>query len=153
VARAHDRRPGGAPPSPSSPRARRDGELPRVVSGDATELAQLALARHVDGHAPGLRRLQLNAYAAAGIQSDHEASTADEGRERLRAGLWLLVHEASAARNLRALVPLALEYGPSRRASCTDDRKPEHIANDGHMNALVRDAVALGIPSEDALVM
>jgi len=127
--------------------------FPGVVAGEPAELAKLALARHVDGHAPGLRGAQLNAYAAAGVRSDHEASTAEEGRERLRAGLWLLIREASAARNLRALAPLALEYGPSRIAFCTDDREPEHIADDGHVNALVRDAVALGVPAEDALVM
>jgi len=127
--------------------------FPGVVAGDPAELAKLALARHVDGHAPGLSGRGLNAYAAAGIGSDHEASTAEEGRERLRAGMWLLVREASAARNLRALAPLALEYGPYRMAFCTDDREPEHIADDGHVNALVRDAVALGVPPEDALVM
>jgi len=127
--------------------------FPGVVSGEPAELAKLALAEHVDGHAPGLRGRELNAYAAAGVESDHEASTAEEGRERLRAGLWLLVREASAARNLHALAPLALEYGPSRMAFCTDDREPEHIADDGHVNALVRDAVALGIAPEDALVM
>ncbi|HET7515365.1 MAG TPA: adenine deaminase [Gaiella sp.] len=127
--------------------------FPGVVAGDPAELAKLGLARHVDGHAPGLRGAALNAYAAAGIRSDHEASTAEEGRERLRAGMWLLVREASAARNLRALAPLALEYGPYRMAFCTDDREPEHIADDGHVNALVRDAVALGVTPEDALVM
>ncbi len=127
--------------------------FPGVIAGSPAELAKLALAPHVDGHAPGVRGRQLNAYAAAGIGSDHEASTADEGRERLRAGLWLLVREASAARNLRALVPLALEYGPFRIAFCTDDREPEHIADDGHINAMVRDAVALGVAPEDALVM
>ena len=67
--------------------------------------------------------------------------------------MWLLIREASAARNLRALIPLALEYGPSRIAFCTDDREPEHIADDGHINSIVRDAVALGVPPEDALVM
>jgi adenine deaminase len=127
--------------------------FPGVVRGAPTELAKLALARHVDGHAPGVRGRELNAYAAAGIRSDHEASTIEEGRERLRAGLWLLIREASAARNLRALLPLALEYGPARIAFCTDDREPEHIADDGHVNAIVRDAVALGLPVEDALVM
>jgi len=127
--------------------------LSGVISGSPSELAKLALARHVDGHAPGVRGHQLNAYAAAGIMSDHEASTAEEGRERLRAGLWLLIREASAARNLEALIPLAREYGPSRIAFCTDDREPEHIADDGHINGMIRDAVALGIPPEDALVM
>ena len=127
--------------------------FPGVVSGSEHELAKLRLARHVDGHAPGLVGRRLNAYAAAGIQSDHEAATLEEGRERLRAGMWLLIREASAARNLRALIPLALEYGPSRLAFCTDDREPEHIADDGHINSIVRDAVALGVPPEDALVM
>jgi adenine deaminase len=127
--------------------------FPGVVAGDESELAKLSLAEHVDGHAPGVRGRALQAYAAAGIRSDHEASTLDEGRERLRAGMWLLVREASAARNLRTLLPLVEEYGPERIAFCTDDREPEHIAEDGHINAMVRDAVEFGIAPEDALVM
>jgi adenine deaminase len=126
--------------------------FPGVISGAPSELAKLELARHVDGHAPGVLGRALNAYAAAGIGSDHEAYTADEGRERLRAGMWLLIREATAARNLAALLPLLAEYGPGRIAFCTDDREPEHIVEDGHINALVRDAVASGIPPEDALV-
>jgi adenine deaminase len=129
--------------------------FPGVVSGDEHELAKLALpgARHVDGHAPGVVGKTLNAYAAAGIYSDHEAFTIEEGRERLRAGMWLLIREASAARNLQALIPLAREFGPGRIAFCTDDREPEHIADDGHVNTMVRDAVAAAVPAEDALVM
>ena len=126
--------------------------FPGVISGAASELAKLELARHVDGHAPGVLGRALNAYAAAGIGSDHEAYTPEEGRERLRAGMWLLIREATAARNLEALLPLLAEYGPGRIAFCTDDREPEHIAADGHINAMVRDAVAAGIPPEDALV-
>jgi adenine deaminase len=126
--------------------------FPGVISGAESELAKLALARHVDGHAPGVLGRDLNAYAAAGIRSDHEAYTAEEGRERLRAGMWLLIREGSAARNLAALLPLVAEYGANRIAFCTDDREPEHIADDGHINSMVRDAVAAGIPVEDALV-
>jgi adenine deaminase len=66
--------------------------------------------------------------------------------------MWLLIREATAARNLHALLPLLAEYGPGRIAFCTDDREPEHIADDGHINAMVREAVAFGIPPEDALV-
>ena len=66
--------------------------------------------------------------------------------------MWLLIREGSAARNLQALLPLLAEYGPGRIAFCTDDREPEHIADDGHINSMVRDAVAFGIPAEDALV-
>ena len=125
--------------------------FPGVISGAPAELAKLGLAEHVDGHAPGVLGRSLMAYAAAGIRSDHEAYTVDEGRERLRAGMWLLIREGSAARNLQALLPLLAEYGPARIAFCTDDREPEHIADDGHINSMVRDAVAFGIPPEDAL--
>ena len=129
--------------------------FPGVVAGDAHELAKLELdgASHVDGHAPGVLGKRLNAYAAAGIRSDHEAYTAEEGRQRLRAGMWLLIREASAARNLEALLPLVREFGPARIAFCTDDREPEHIADDGHVNSMVRASVAQGIAPEDALVM
>lgn len=129
--------------------------FPGVIAGDPRELAKLELehATHVDGHAPGVVGKALNAYAAAGIRSDHEALTLEEGRERLRVGMWVLVREASVARNLRALVPLVGEFGPHRLAFCTDDRDPEHVAEDGHVNAIVREAVALGVAPEDALVM
>ena len=102
---------------------------------------------------PGLLGRDLQAYAAAGIYSDHEALTAAEGRERLRAGIWLLIREASMARNLHGLLPLVHELGPGRMAFCTDDRDPEHIADEGHINAMVRAAVADGIAPEDALLL
>ena len=129
--------------------------FPGVIAGDESELAKLdlELARHVDGHAPGVTAAHLNAYASAGIRSDHEAATLDEGRQRLRAGMWVLIREASVARNLAALAPLVAEFGPHRLAFCTDDREPEHVAEDGHINTMVRDAVSLGVAPEDALVM
>ncbi len=129
--------------------------FPGVIGGDERELAKLRLegASHVDGHAPGVLGKQLNAYAAAGIRSDHEAYSAEEGRQRLRAGMWLLIREASAARNLEALLPVVREFGPSRIAFCTDDREPEHIVDEGHVNSIVRASVAQGIAPEDALVM
>ena len=129
--------------------------FPGVVSGADSELAKLELpgATHVDGHAPSVLGKALNAYAAAGIRSDHEMSTIEEGRERLRAGMWVLIREASGARNLHALLPLVEEFGPHRLAFCTDDREPEHIAEEGHVNSMVRDAVAAGVSPEDALVM
>jgi adenine deaminase len=129
--------------------------FPGVIDGSSAELEKLQLdgARHVDGHAPGVLGRQLQAYAAAGIRSDHEALTVEEGRERLRAGMWLLVREASMARNLRALLPLVEEYGPWRIAFCTDDRDPEDIEDSGHVNGIVREAVAFGIAPEDAVLM
>jgi adenine deaminase len=128
---------------------------PGVIAGSPAELEKLALdgAAHVDGHAPGVLGKELQAYAAAGIRSDHEALTVEEGRERLRAGMWLLIREASMARNLLDLLPLVQELGPTRIAFCTDDRDPEDIADDGHINGMVRKAVAAGIAPEDAVLM
>jgi adenine deaminase len=129
--------------------------FPGVVAGSESELEKLLLpgATHVDGHAPTLLGKGLNAYAAAGIRSDHEMSTIEEGRQRLRVGMWVLIREASGARNLHELLPLVHEFGPHRLAFCTDDREPEHIAEEGHINSMVRDAVAAGVAPEDALVM
>jgi adenine deaminase len=128
---------------------------PGVIAGTPAELEKLTLdgAGHVDGHAPGVVGKELQAYAAAGIGSDHEALTVEEGLERLRAGMWLLIREASMARNLLDLLPLVRELGPTRIAFCTDDRDPEDIADDGHVNGMVRKAVAAGIAPEDALLM
>jgi adenine deaminase len=129
--------------------------FPGVINADQRELEKLRLARgvHVDGHAPGLLGKDLDAYTAAGIRSDHEALTADEGRERLRDGMWLLIREASMARNLQALLPLVHEFGTNRIAFCTDDRDPEDIAENGHINGMVREAVAAGVTPEDAIVL
>ena len=129
--------------------------FPGVIAGDPAELEKLALegAEHADGHAPGVLGKALNAYAASGIRSDHESLTVEEGRQRLRAGMWLLIREASMARNLEDLLPLVQEFGPSRMAFCTDDRDPEDIADSGHLNQMVRKAVAAGIAPEDALVL
>jgi adenine deaminase len=129
--------------------------FPGVVSGSEAELEKLALpgASHVDGHAPLLLGKGLNAYAAAGIRSDHEMSTIEEARERLRVGMWVLIREASGARNLHALLPLVEEFGPHRLALCTDDREPEHVAEEGHINSMVREAVKAGVAPEDAVMM
>jgi adenine deaminase len=129
--------------------------FPGVISGDPNELDKLRLANgvQVDGHAPGLLGKDLNAYVASGIRSDHEALTVEEGRERLRRGMWLLIREASMARNLQALLPLVQELGTNRIAFCTDDRDPEDIAENGHINGMVREAVSAGIAPEDAVVL
>jgi adenine deaminase len=129
--------------------------FPGVINADPAELQKLELAEgvHIDGHAPGVLGRALNAYVAAGIRSDHEALTEEEGRERLRKGMWLLIREASMARNLQALLPLVREFGTNRIAFCTDDRDPEDIAENGHINGMVREAVATGIAPEDAIVL
>ena len=129
--------------------------FPGVIAGDASELAKLqtGLTDHVDGHAPGVRGPALNAYIAAGIESDHEATTFEEALEKRRLGMWVLLREASIARNLRDLLPLVKKYGPDRCAFCTDDREPDFIVEQGHINQMVRVAVEDGISPEDAVVM
>jgi adenine deaminase len=129
--------------------------FPGVIGGSPSELAKLStgLTSHVDGHAPGVRGPALNAYIVAGISSDHESFTFEEALEKRRLGMWVLLREASIARNLRDLLPLIKQYGTERCAFCTDDREPDFIVEHGHINQMVRVAVEEGISPEDALVM
>ncbi len=129
--------------------------FPGVIAGDKDEVAKLqtGLTDHVDGHAPGVRGPALNAYIAAGIRSDHEATTYEEALEKRRLGMWVMLREASIARNLRDLLPLVKRYGSERCMFCTDDREPSFIVEEGHINQMVRVAVAEGIAPEDAVVM
>ncbi len=127
--------------------------FPGVVAGDPEELAKAALSDHVDGHAPGLRGPALNAYLAAGIRSDHESTSSEEALDKLRLGMGVMLREASIARNLRDLLPLVRRYGPEHCMFCTDDREPNFIVEEGHLNQMIRVAVAEGIRAEDALTM
>ena len=129
--------------------------FPGVIAGDPAELAKLhtGLTDHVDGHAPAVRGRSLNAYVAAGIASDHESTTFEEALEKRRLGMAVMLREASNARNLVDLLPLALTYGPEGLMFCTDDREPDFIESEGHINQMVRVAVANGLRAEDALVM
>jgi adenine deaminase len=129
--------------------------FPGVIAGDEAEVAKLTtgLTDHVDGHAPGVRGPALNAYIAAGIRSDHEATTFEEALEKRRLGMWVMLREASIARNLRDLLPLVKQFGSERCMFCTDDREPGFIVEEGHINQMLRVAVEEGISPEDAVVM
>ena len=129
--------------------------FPGVIAGLPSELAKLetGLTNHVDGHAPGVRGPALNAYVAAGIRSDHEATTYEEALEKRRLGMWVMLREASIAHNLRDLLPLVKRHGTERCVLCTDDREPDFIVEQGHINQMVRVAVAEGVSPEDAMVM
>ena len=129
--------------------------FPGVIAGAPSELAKLetGLTDHVDGHAPGVRGRELNAYIAAGIETDHESFGLEEALEKRRLGMWVLLREASIARNLRDLLPLVKRYGTEWCAFCTDDREPDFIVEHGHINQMVRVAVEEGISPEDAVVM
>jgi adenine deaminase len=129
--------------------------FPGVIAADPEVLAKLELrgASHVDGHAPGVAGAQLDAYAAAGIRSDHEAVSWEEALERRRRGMWVLIREASGARNLRDCLELVRRFGPEHCAFCTDDREPDTLVREGHLDSMCRIAVAEGIAPEDALLM
>ncbi|HYM98061.1 MAG TPA: adenine deaminase [Candidatus Sulfotelmatobacter sp.] len=129
--------------------------FPGVIAGQPGELGKLqtGLTEHVDGHAPGVRGRALNAYVAAGIHSDHECATYDEALEKRRLGMWIMLRDGSAARNLVDLLPLVKELGPERCMFCTDDREPVFLVEEGHIDQMVRTAVEHGIRPEDALVM
>lgn len=129
--------------------------FPGVVAGDPEVMAKIARAgrRRVDGHAPGLSGCRLDAYIAAGVESDHECTTLEEAEERRRKGMWVFIRQGSASQNLAALVPTVLRHGTDLVALCTDDREPDTLIEVGHMNDCVRLAVANGVPEIDALVM
>jgi len=129
--------------------------FPGVVAGEVGELGklQVGLTDHFDGHAPGLRGRALNAYVAAGIRSDHEATTYAEGLEKLRLGVGLMLREGSGARNLRQLLPLVTEFGPANCMFCTDDREPAFLVEEGHIDQMLRVSVEAGVGAEDALLM
>jgi adenine deaminase len=126
-----------------------------VVAGTDDAIAKLlaAAGHHVDGHAPELSGRALNAYLAAGVRSDHECTTYEEALEKRRLGMSIMIREGSAARNLEALLPMVLQYGPANCMLCTDDREPDHLLDEGHVNDVVRKAVELGCPPADAVRM
>ena len=127
--------------------------FPGVIAGAASQLERLELSSHVDGHAPGVTGRALDAYVAAGIRSDHEATTVEEALEKRRRGMWVLIREASNARNLVTLLDLVKRFGPEHCAFCTDDREPDLLFREGHIDQMCRIAVAEGIAPEDALLM
>jgi len=129
--------------------------FPGVVAGDDAVLAKLRAfaGKVIDGHAPGLTGHALAAYAAAGIGSDHESTTVEEAREKLRLGLAVFLREATNARNLRALAPLVTALNHHRMCLCTDDRQPSDLLDQGHIDHLVRLAIGEGVDPMIALRM
>jgi adenine deaminase len=129
--------------------------MPGVLHADEQVLAKIvATHKHglvVDGHAPGLTGRDLCAYAAAGIMSDHECTTLEEARQRIRLGMWLMIREGSAARNLDTLLPLVKELHPPRVFFVTDDRDPQDLTTRGHIDSMVRRAIELGLDPVEAV--
>lgn len=130
--------------------------FPGVVNANPEVLAKITagLARgRVDGHAPGLRARALQAYVAAGVSSDHECFTREEAEEKVALGMQVYIREGSAARNLEALLPAVTPATLHRFCFCTDDRHPGDLVTEGHIDHVVRRAVALGMDPIDAVVI
>lgn len=121
--------------------------FPGVLFHDAECLAKLALfeGRHIDGHAPLLRGLDLNGYLSAGIRTEHESTTAAEALEKLSKGMHVLIREGSVSKDLHALLPIMTERHSPFLALCTDDRNPLDIAEEGHLDFMIRTAIAHGV--------
>jgi adenine deaminase len=119
---------------------------PGVLTADPDCLAKLAAfqGRHIDGHSPLLRGTDLNGYLAAGIRTDHECTGAEEALEKLSKGMAVLIREGSVSKDLHALLPLLTERHSPFLAFCTDDRNPLDIAEHGHLDHMIRTAIARG---------
>ncbi len=127
--------------------------FPGVLFNDAEVMAKIAAAKRlgkpVDGHAPGLRGDDARRYFAAGISTDHECFTYEEGLEKAQLGVKILIREGSAARNFDVLWPLLKEF-PEQMMFCSDDKHPDDLAQ-GHINELAARAIAYGCDFFDTL--
>ena len=121
---------------------------PGVIHRDPEAMAKLRLfeTRHIDGHCPLLTGHDLNAYAAAGIRTEHEATTAGEALEKLQKGMRVLIREGSVSKDLLALQPLLNQCTAPYMCLCTDDRNPLDIADEGHLNFMIAKLIQLGTP-------
>jgi adenine deaminase len=126
---------------------------PAAIAGDLEVLAKMAATgyRHVDGHAPGVSGNPLNAYLVSGPSSDHECTTVEEALEKRRLGMWIMIREASMIRNLVDLLPLIERFGTENCMFVTDDREAGTLLDEGHINQMVRTAIAHGTPPGDAV--
>jgi len=128
---------------------------PGVLNNDKDVLDKLKIGgeKRVDGHAPGLSGNDLNAYIAAGVESDHECTTAEEAREKLRLGMFIMIREGSGTKNLVDLLPLVNKENERRCFFCTDDRHPNDILEEGHINYIIKTAIKHGLDPVSAIRM
>ncbi|MFQ5491515.1 MAG: amidohydrolase family protein, partial [Phycisphaerae bacterium] len=120
---------------------------PGVVANDEEVVDKLRIAEsfNIDGHAPGLSGRDLVAYVASGIQTDHECTSLEEAQEKLRLGLSIMIREGSPARNLDALMPLITPANADRLMFCVDDKDVDDLMEQGHIDCMVRRAIAAGV--------
>ncbi len=128
-----------------------------VIQGEEKLLQKLNLTKEygkiMDGHAPGIKGGEINAYVTAGITSDHECSTIEEALEKLRRGLFVMIREGTAAKNMEALKLLLQPPYCHRCMLVTDDKHPGDLLYGGHMDALIKRAIQLGANPVTAIIM
>ena len=134
------------------------GELmdyPGVIGGRGDILDKVLVAgeKIIDGHGPEIKGHELNAYRMAGVKTEHECSTVEEMENRLRLGMYVLIRQGSAARNLEALIRGVTKENSRRCLFCTDDRHPEDLLTEGHIDNNVRQAIKLGLDPVTAVQM
>jgi adenine deaminase len=122
--------------------------FPGVLARDPGVLEKLDAFQygHIDGHAPLLTGRDLNGYLAAGIRTEHEATSAEEAREKLAKGMTILLREGSVSKDMHALAEVLDENTASFMALCTDDRNPLDIGEEGHLDCMIRTLIARGRP-------
>jgi adenine deaminase len=127
--------------------------FPGVYLGFKSELAKIEAGKGkaIDGHAPGLRGKNLNAYALAGVRSDHESVIVEEAREKLRLGMHILLREGSTERNLEHLLPLINAHNSQNCSFATDDKLAGDLVSEGHIDHAVRVAIKGGVPPITAI--
>jgi adenine deaminase len=127
--------------------------FPGVYLGAKSELAKIEAGKGkcIDGHAPGLRGKNLNAYVLAGVRSDHESVEVAEAREKLRLGMHILLREGSTERNLEHLLPLVNAHNAANCSFATDDKLAGDLVNEGHIDHCVRKSIKLGLSPIAAL--
>jgi adenine deaminase len=129
--------------------------FPGVVAGEESVLNKIRSFHKLikDGHCPGLTGKALTAYVNASIGSDHECTSVAEAREKLRLGMYIFIREATNAHNLKPLLPLVTQENARRICFCTDDRQPADLLEEGHIDFMLRTAIAEGVPPLTAIRM
>ena len=123
--------------------------FPGIISGDSGAVSKIVASqahhKKIDGHAPGLKDKELNAYISAGVYSDHECADMDDAMAKLRLGQFIMVREGTAAKNLEALIDLVKSPKYFDRCMfCTDDKHPSDLLEKGHIDYICREAVRMG---------
>jgi adenine deaminase len=120
---------------------------PGVLMGDGEVLAKIASFQDsiIDGHSPSLTGYDLQAYLSTGVKSDHETSRKDEGLEKLKGGMMVMIREGTLAKNLQDLLSLVQPTNSRRFCFVSDDLHPKDILEKGHLDATLRKAVSLGL--------